>query len=150
MLGFGEQTENSIHIRDNLKAETPLLNNAKRKLGLRDLNIQQHVHLQSEIMRPPKTVVPENVYKEACEKFCAYEDKDDYGDLCTRLDNINSLVDGVISLSCMSHSSDFVEFSMNGEVCCFLLVLVDDGDEFDPSDFEIPDSEFDTMFCCLG
>ncbi|VDP32764.1 unnamed protein product [Schistosoma curassoni] len=140
MLGFGEQTENSTHIRDNLKAETPLLNNAKRKLGLRDLNIQQHVHLQSEIMRPSKTVVPENVYKEAY----------DYGDLCTRLDNIKSLVDGVISLSCMSHSSDFVEFSMNGEVCCVLLVLVDDGDEFDPSDFEIPDSEFNTMFCCLG
>ncbi|CAH8542888.1 unnamed protein product [Schistosoma margrebowiei] len=75
MLGFGEQTENSTHIRDNLKAETPQLNNAKRKLGLRDLNIQQHVHVQSEIMRPSKTLVPEKVYKEACEKFCAYEDK---------------------------------------------------------------------------
>ncbi|XP_018651013.1 hypothetical protein Smp_181410.1 [Schistosoma mansoni] len=139
MLRLGGQTENSSHIRENLKAETPLLSNARRKLGLRDLNIQQHVHVQPEIKRPSKTLVPESIYEEACEKFCAYEDRDDYGDLCTRLDNINSLVDGVLSLSCMSHPPGFVGFSIN-----------EDCDEFDPSDFEIPDSEFNTMFSCLG
>ncbi|CAH8496206.1 unnamed protein product [Schistosoma turkestanicum] len=139
MLAFGGQTENSTHIRDILKTETPQLNKTKRKLGLRDLNIQHHVPVQAEIKQPSKVLLNENVYEEARENFYTYEDKDDYGDLHTRLASISSLVDGVISLSCMNRSTGFMEFP-----------TIDDRDEVDPSDFEIPDSEFNTIFGCLG
>ncbi|KAK4471708.1 hypothetical protein MN116_005110 [Schistosoma mekongi] len=139
MLTFGRITENTTLINNSLKSETPQVNKTKRKLGLRNPNIQQHAAIQSEIKQYSKEPVSEKLFEEACEHYHAYEDKDDYGDLHMRLANINSLLDGVLSLSCMNPPHECTEF------------LAEGGDNgFDPSSFEIPDSEFNTMFSCLG
>ncbi|KAH8877187.1 hypothetical protein KSF78_0005147 [Schistosoma japonicum] len=139
MLTFGRLTENNSLNNGSLKSETPQVNKTKRKLGLRNPNIQQHAPIQPEIKQCSKEPVSEKLFEEACENHHTYEDKDDYGDLHMRLANINSLLDGVLSLSCMNASSDCTEFFSE-----------EGGDGFDPSSFEIPDSEFNTMFSCLG
>nr|CAH8849953.1 unnamed protein product [Trichobilharzia regenti] len=135
MSTAGHLVENSGRVGNSLKTETPNVNKITRKFGLLDINIQQNVPAHPEIKRDQKRIIPKEAYDEEPEKYFPPKDDDIDEHVLARLDRLNSLLDGVISLSCGKTFAVYKDSSAK-----------DDADKSDPSNIEIPDSEFSTMF----
>ncbi|CAH8850079.1 unnamed protein product [Trichobilharzia szidati] len=139
MFTVGQLVENSGRVGNNLKTETPNVNKINRKFGLRDVNIQQNVPAHSELKQTQKPSIPEEAYNDEPEKYIPPTETDDDVDVQARLDSLNSLLNGVISLSRGKTFEVYTDPPAN-----------DYANESDPSNFEIPDSEISAMFNCFN
>ncbi|CAH8549766.1 unnamed protein product [Heterobilharzia americana] len=138
MFEIGRLTENPLVVGNSLKTENSQVNKSTRKFGLRDINIQQNAPVQQELKQGPKVLVPEEAFGDERENYIPPGDTDEYNYIHERLVNLNSLLDGVIFLSC-KNSSVSTEY-----------LIESDTHECDVSDIEIPDDEINAIFTHIG